>query len=432
MAISQLYPNSRPTLNLNFARSKTLDPRITFTRNSTATYVGSDGLIQTAAASEARFDHDGTGKCQGLLIEEARTNFFTYSVNLSQQWGTERASITSNTTVAPDGTTTATTATEDTSNNSHLVSGYPHVPQNGSGTHTFSVFAKAKERSVIALSTNESTGAHAVATFDLQAGVISQSGDDPSKPTVDYVGSSIVDVGNGWYRCSLTYASTNNVWPVIGIANTPTYSYTNYGRCNYQGDGTSGIYIWGVQMERFSSFPTSYIPTSGSTSTRVADVCEITGTNFSSWYNQSETTLVIHQSINKTGSSNHDPWRLYGSGSLRGQVGYGVPNSGLIYMDVWPTFTGYLSGYSAGNNWQVGQQNKAAFSWYIPPASNPLTAQTEASGSLNGQSPVTANNMAPIGNRTSFRPLSSNSGTIEYISFYSTRLTDSQLQELTS
>ena len=60
---------------------------------------------------------------------------------------------------------------------------------------------------------------------------------------------------------------------------------------SYPGDGSSSVTLFGLQLEA-GSFPTSYIPTSGSTVTRSADVASITGTNFSSWYNQSEGTLL--------------------------------------------------------------------------------------------------------------------------------------------
>ena len=92
MSVSQNFPEVRPTLNLNFARSKTLDPRITFTRASTGTYVGSDGLIKTAVADEARFDHDPeTGESLGLLIEGSRTNLINYSEDFSL-WETQQNS----------------------------------------------------------------------------------------------------------------------------------------------------------------------------------------------------------------------------------------------------------------------------------------------------------------------------------------------------
>ena len=69
------YPTIKPSLNLNFARARALDPRITFTRASVGTYVGRDGRIKTAGNNEARFDHDPvTLESLGLLIEESRTN----------------------------------------------------------------------------------------------------------------------------------------------------------------------------------------------------------------------------------------------------------------------------------------------------------------------------------------------------------------------
>jgi hypothetical protein len=80
MSISQNFPEEGPSLNLNFAGSKTLDPRITFTRTSSATYMDDSGLIRVAPANSARFDHrfnptNGEIESLGLLVEEPRSNF---------------------------------------------------------------------------------------------------------------------------------------------------------------------------------------------------------------------------------------------------------------------------------------------------------------------------------------------------------------------
>lgn len=63
------------------------------------------------------------------------------------------------------------------------------------------------------------------------------------------------------------------------------------GTDSYTGDGTSGILLWGAQLEA-GAFPTSYIPTTSATATRAADLASMTGANFSSWFNASEGTIL--------------------------------------------------------------------------------------------------------------------------------------------
>jgi len=110
MAISQNFPSTRPSLNLNFARSQKLDPRITFTRTSSATRVNSDGLIEVVPANSPRFDFDPvTGECLGLLIEEQRTNLWNnsndFTVWTKQTSGAGSVGIAvTNATLSPDGT----------------------------------------------------------------------------------------------------------------------------------------------------------------------------------------------------------------------------------------------------------------------------------------------------------------------------------------
>jgi hypothetical protein len=114
-SVSITLPISSPSLDLNFAANKSLiddisgNNLITFSRASTGTFVGSDGLIQTAASGVPRFDHTGaTGESLGLLVEEARTNIATYSTDFSQAvWAKSNSTITANAATAPDGTLTA-------------------------------------------------------------------------------------------------------------------------------------------------------------------------------------------------------------------------------------------------------------------------------------------------------------------------------------
>ena len=101
------YPTVRPSLTLDFQKSKQLDPRISFSRSSTATYV-EGGVVKTADEHQARFEEEG------LLIEESRTNLQPYSQEFDNAaWSKVGSSITANSVAAPDGTMTADTLTGD-------------------------------------------------------------------------------------------------------------------------------------------------------------------------------------------------------------------------------------------------------------------------------------------------------------------------------
>jgi len=111
-SVSANFPIPSPSLDLNFAANKNLvddisgNNLITFSRASTGTFVGSNGLIQTAASGVPRFDHNpATGESLGLLVEEARTNLLLNSATL----GTQSVTVTAvSTTLSFYGTGTVT------------------------------------------------------------------------------------------------------------------------------------------------------------------------------------------------------------------------------------------------------------------------------------------------------------------------------------
>jgi hypothetical protein len=265
-------------------------PTPVFTRASSGTFVGSDGLIQTAAVNAARFDHTSDGVCRGLLIEESRTNLNVRSEELSNAAYSSQGllPVISNVSIAPDGNTSADRIVENTSNAIHRL--FTPVFNATSGTtYTASVFAKSNGRRYLYL--NAGSPFNAQATFDLQNGVVSGAG----------AGSSaITKLNNGWYRCAVTGTATvtNAVVVSLHINNTVSLAFDDI----YTGDGTSGLLLWGAQVEA-GSFPTSYIPTVASTVVRSADVCSITGANFTSFYNQSEGTCYVASERISAGSS---------------------------------------------------------------------------------------------------------------------------------
>jgi hypothetical protein len=280
MTIKALYPNVRPTLSLNFARTKALDPRITFTRASTATFVGSNGLIQTAASGAARFDHNpATGESLGLLVEEARTNAVTYSEQFDNAaWTKNAVTVTANAVAAPDGTTTADMITANGASAEHII----YSTGVAAGLKTGSVYAKAGTNNFIQLTFGSSDTVYA--NFDLSNGTVGTVG-------VTSV-ASIQALSNGWYRCSLHTTSTiaSNIVVVIVSSTTATRSQSN--------SLATSVYVWGAQVEASATFPTSYIPTTTATVTRAADVATIQGSNWLNIWNTGGAGNSIYAEAN--------------------------------------------------------------------------------------------------------------------------------------
>jgi hypothetical protein len=237
-----------------------------YTPTTTAAITNYIPVLLTQQANEARFDHNPTTReSLGLLIEEQRTNLLTYSSAFDNAaWTKTASSITATANVAPDGTQTAQLFIPNSG--ATIGSGtslYQRVTL-ASGAIAISIYVKANQLTTCNLQDSSGNGAN----FNLSTGVVSSN-------TGTGVGS-ITSVGNGWYRCVVTIAS-------ISAANPYLYFYPTSGTAN----GFNGLYIWGAQLEA-GAFPTSYIPTVASQVTRSADSASMTGTNFSSWYNNAE------------------------------------------------------------------------------------------------------------------------------------------------
>ena len=264
------------TLDLNFAGNKSLVDNIsgsglvTFTRASSGTFVGSNGLIQTAASGVPRFDHDPvTGESLGLLVEEARTNVAIYSEQLDQ-WTNDGTTVSINAIASPDGNTTADLVTA-VSGNKRI---YTLRTISNGPVYTYSIFIKKNVGSVVGFS-NINVGDTST-TFNFDTGILTVS---------LFSSGSVVSYGNGWYRLSLTYTS-NGLSAGLALVFTAI---------------SDSCYMWGYQFEQ-GSFPTSYIPTTSSTVTRAADVASITGTNFTNLYVPSQGTIYVQA---PTGQGNY-------------------------------------------------------------------------------------------------------------------------------
>lgn len=262
---------------------------ITFTRASTAAYVGADGLLKTAAVNEPRFDHDPmTGKRIGLLIEESRTNLLTHSAQVDNAaWAKANLIVTANSNTSPDGGSSADTIIESATNSAHSIS---RAFSAAAATYTLSIFVKAAGRSKIRLMFGTSglaRGAHVI--VDVAAGTV---GAVTNLGATAGSTASIAPLSGGWYRASLTVLATAETYyaEVDLVTGTNTVSYT--------GDGVSGVSIWGAQLEGGRA-ATSYIPTTTAQVTRSVDLVII---GLGSWHAETNGTYVLETRYAKPAS----------------------------------------------------------------------------------------------------------------------------------
>ena len=409
---SGLITGDGASLSLNFLTSNTLDPRVTFTRSTTATFVGSNGLIQTAAINAPRFDYNPvTLAPNGLLIEEQRVNLLLYSDQFQQAtWSKGSGSITANTILSPDGTTNADAFIENT-----VASQFHFVAQSiakaaSNIQYAASFYVKNKGRQV-GISFN-SGSAGVAGRVDPATGTITAAlgvfGTGWTAGTL-----TITNAGNGWYRVVVTATSDTLTTAQLQL------SLINGANNVYTGDGVSGAFFWGAQLEA-GAFVTSYIPTVASTVTRTADVALMTGTNFSSWYNASEGTLVtsalpIVSSVSKYSWSFNDGTgtELIAQYFLNVNAGGFVVDNGSAQVQIEAgTFSGVC---------------KTAFAYKINDFALSLNGGTVATDTV-GTIPTTT--QAQIGNRPDGSRTMN--GHIRTLTYYPSRLTNAQLQALTA
>jgi hypothetical protein len=176
-------------------------------------------------------------------------------------WTKSGATVTDNAATAPDGTSTADEVIESATNAPHNV--YQTLSTNivNLFTYTWSIYCKANTRSFVALqlAIDASGNDRYTVVFDLSNGTVS---DTTTKGVLAGAANSITSVGSGWYRCAVTATvEDTTIYPVVALSNsgTPSYDGTSY-LPTYNGDGTSGAYFWGAQLNR-GTIATPYLAT---------------------------------------------------------------------------------------------------------------------------------------------------------------------------
>jgi len=345
--------------------------------------------------------------CGSWLLEPQSTNLVTQSEALSTMQ--TQATITDNNLLSPTGDVNASLVVENTATNSHGIRKATIISTNASAAdYTISVFAKKKERQFVQFQFYADSTQYNSSLFNLNDGTT--TGDSSTHKIEDY--------GNGWYRCSFTDSITQSTGSYNFAAAYMSQSLTSY----YAGDGTSGIYMFGFQLEQ-QSYPTSYIPTNGATNTRLQDIANNSGN--SSLISSTEGVLYAEVSnVSKEDVSNIA--LTDGTNSQRVQIYFNkYALSLMFFVRVDGVLLATHTVSSSGINYE--ETNKIAIKYKT----------NDISFWLNGTKVGTDTTGTLIPNK--FTQLGFNSGgggtfygKVKAVAVYKEALTDSELQSLTT
>ena len=404
-----------PTLDLRLAENKSLvdattgQQLVTFTRASSGTYVGSDGLIKTAATNEARFDHNPTtGESLGLLVEEQRANLLLYSACDSNWPSGGFGTATYNLGLSALGVFSGVQVASSGQNwHSIYRTG---INLTASTVYAFTLFYRAGTSGRVRL-TFRNNGTVTETVVNGLAGNLSVS--------AQFAGSAAI---LSQYLCSdgLTYVVTGTYTP----NGTNVDHWLRIGPDSTVSGQT--VIALGAQLEA-GAFPTSYTPTTTATVTRSADVASITGANFSSWYRQDEGTVFASARTNAThggvnsfprihaisdGTNDNVIQNYYRVLSSYTDAGYGVT-----------TLTVAQASFDT-NNERNGQSQSTAY------ANNDFAFAVNGSlVSTDNTGTVPTVSQLRLGARgTGLGPLN---GTIRRLTYWPSRLPNTTLQEIT-
>jgi len=367
-----------------------------------------DGTLQLInhPINKPRIEYDASGNCLGLLMEEEKTNLLPQSI-ANADWQKIDVSITENFATAPDESSTAYKISETTTNAIHYAQQI-NIQFTSGITYTESLIAKAGTNSVVQLlGTSGIFGSLAWANFDLSDGTIGSKGAEAN--------AAIKPLGNGWYRCSLTMTATVSNSATAGfIILVPNKTYPR--APTYQGNSDNHIYAWGIQTEA-GSFPSSYIPTSGSAATRADDLASLAVSKFG--YNQNQGSVVVESDF--FGGTDTSALCYIGEDTSDRIV--------LYYSNQNLSFQVKSSGATQASENLSGQRNKAAYRYKLNDmnlAGNGDTTVADTSANLLGG---TQDNIY-IGSYYHNAGAHLN-GHIKSIKYYPVGLSNAQLQALT-
>jgi hypothetical protein len=346
---------------------------------------------------------NGGGGCPSLLLEKQSTNLCTYSEDLSNGVYTQsNVSVTANTTTSPDGTSNADTITSSAAS-PQLIS--PAV--SFASSTNVSLFVKYVSQKYVQLFSGGAFGDYV--NFDIESGAVGSNGGTTTN-------AQIQSFGNGWYRVSATFGGyTGATTGRIGFVDSLSAGW------NALTSTTSkSIYAWGFQIEA-SSYPTSYIPTTSSSATRVADACSKTG--ISSLIGQTEGVVFWDINVDILSATGNESILNIDNGAGFGETIYFSKGSnGLLYAEVYVGATvqcSFTYSLPSVGRYKMALAYKANdFAFYV----NGVSRGTDSSGSVPTCSRLQMGQTA----------LGSSDGKTNQAVLFPTRLTNAELASLTT
>jgi len=276
-------------LAYNDKSGKFFNKEFDFTRGSSATYVAKDGLIKTSTGDTPRIDFTDSPK-GALLLEPSSTNIALNSEDLTNNsWFKWNSSASSSNIINPEGNTGASLYTCSNFTGSNQFFRINPNTAYATSTYTYSMFVKYNTFQFCKLAYTRYNVAYFAAIFDIINGTVTATDTDGN---VQNANSNIEDFGNGWFRISITAAigGTGDGNFEFNKSPSATPTFTLYGRTSQTTTTNDKVYIWGVQVEQ-KPFATSYIPTYGTTATRLAETCDNSGSEQD--FNSEEGVLYL-------------------------------------------------------------------------------------------------------------------------------------------
>ena len=260
-------------LNLRLSQGETshFGNAITYTGGLNGTYFDPNGVLRTSLTDVIRLDHDPvSGTPLGPLIEEARENLCLQSEDFATTWADSAVTpvgVSINTTVAPDGNTTADTLTDDSAVNFEGLE-QTFTVANDSTSWTATVYIKKDSDETrfpeLQIQITGGTLQRVNVSLNTKTGAILE------RASTGTTVVSVQDAGDYWrLRVTVDNNTSGNVtlevflFPAAGIT-LGTIVAT----------ATGSIIAWGAVLEN-SGFPTSYIKTTTAAVTRSADMLTI-------------------------------------------------------------------------------------------------------------------------------------------------------------